>query len=139
MPARTPEDCDRLFGERVNAGDIEGVVSLYEEDGSFVARDGSVAAGRAEVRKVITRLVQMRAVLRSDVVKVVTAGESLAVLYNDWSLSATGSGGERIERSGKSIEVVRRQADGTWLFAIDDPYARGEWPIGRTPEDTDGS
>ncbi len=27
--------------------------------------------------------------------------------------------------AGKAIEVVRRQADGTWRFAIDDPYARG--------------
>ena len=25
---------------------------------------------------------------------------------------------------GKSAEVVRRQPDGTWLFAIDDPYGR---------------
>lgn len=25
----------------------------------------------------------------------------------------------------KATEIVRRQADGTWRFAIDDPYARG--------------
>jgi hypothetical protein len=34
MQARTPEDCDRLFGEYVNAGEVEGVVALYEEDGN---------------------------------------------------------------------------------------------------------
>src|SRR4029077_10713990 len=53
MPARTPEDCDRLFGEHVNAREVEAVVALYEEDGRFVQRDGSVAAGRPEIRKAI--------------------------------------------------------------------------------------
>jgi len=32
------------------------------------------------------------------------------------------AGGEEVK--GKSMEVVRRQPDGTWLFAIDDPWAR---------------
>jgi len=125
MPARTPEDCDRLFGEHINAGEVEAVVALYEEDGRFVQRDGSVAAGRPEIRKAIARLVAMQPVLRCDVVTVVKAGDGLAVLYNDWSLSAKGPDGDRIERAGKAIEIVRRQVDGTWLFAIDDPYGRG--------------
>ena len=125
LPARAPEDCDRLFSERVNAGDVEGVVALYEERGSFVQRDGSVATGRPEIRKAIARLIAARPFLRSDVARVVTAGENLAVLYNDWSLSAKGRDGDPIERSGKALEVVRKQPDGTWLFAIDDPYARG--------------
>jgi uncharacterized protein (TIGR02246 family) len=125
MPARTPEDCDRLFSEYVNAGELEEVLALYEEDGRFVQRDGGVATGRVEICKAIARLVAMRPILRSEVVKVVKAGEDLAVLYNDWSMSAKGRDGELIERAGKAIEVVRRQPDGTWLFAIDDPYGRG--------------
>ena len=52
-------------------------------------------------------------------------GEDLALVYNDWTLSATGADGNPIERSGKAIEVVRRQPDGSWRFAIDDPTARG--------------
>ncbi len=125
MPARAPEDCDRLFTESVNAGEVEGVLALYEGDGSFVQRDGGVATGRLEIRKVIARLMAMQPILRSKVVKVVRSGEDLAVLYNDWSMSAKGRDGERIERTGKAIEVVHRQADGTWLFAIDDPCGRG--------------
>ena len=84
MPARTPGDCDRLFEEHVNAGEVEGVV-------------------------------------RNNVVRVVTAGEDLALVYNEWSMSAKGRDGKPIVRTGKAVEVVRRQADGTWRFAIDDP------------------
>jgi len=49
-------------------------------------------------------------------------GEDLAVLYNDWSLRADGKPAELV---GKAMEVVRRQPDGTWLFAVDAPFARG--------------
>lgn len=125
MPARTPGDCDRLFEEHVNAGDVEAVVALYEEGGSLIQRDGGVAAGRSAIRGVIARLVAIRPQLRNDVVRVVEAGGDLALVYNDWSMSAKGRDGNLIERAGKAIEVVRRQPDGTWLFAIDDPYARG--------------
>ena len=49
----------------------------------------------------------------------ITAGDDLAVLYNDWTITASG-----LSLSGKAIEVVRRQPDGTWKFVIDDPFGR---------------
>ena len=125
MLARTPGDCDRLFEEHVNAGDVEAVVALYEEGGSLVKHGGGLATGHAAIRGVITRLVAIRTALRNDVVRVVSAGEDLALLYNDWSMSARARDGSPIETAGKAIEVVRRQPDGSWRFAIDDPYARG--------------
>jgi hypothetical protein len=30
MTPRTPEDVDRLFGEHMNAGDLDALVGLYE-------------------------------------------------------------------------------------------------------------
>jgi hypothetical protein len=30
--------------------------------------------------------------------------------------------GRPLELAGNAVEVVRRQADGTWSFVIDDPY-----------------
>ena len=123
--ARTPADCDRLFEDYVNAGDVEAVVALYEEGGSLVQRDGAVASGHAAIRGVIARLVTIRTALRNDVVCVIEAGGDLALVYNDWNMSARGRDGKTIEMAGNAIEVVRRQPDGTWRFAIDDPYARG--------------
>ena len=125
MPARTPEECDRLFGEHVNAGDLDALMTLYEPGGSLVRLDGSVATGHADIRRVLDRLVAMRPTLRLNVLKVVTNGEDIAMVYNDWTMSAKGADGASIERAGRAIEVVRRQADGTWRVAIDDPYARG--------------
>ena len=125
MPARSPEECDRLFGEHVSAGDLDKVVALYEESASFVQHDGHVAHGHPAIRQALSRLVAMRPKLRLDVVKVVIGAGDLAIVYNDWDMSATGPDGSPIERAGKAIEVMRRQPDGSWRVVIDDPYARG--------------
>jgi ketosteroid isomerase-like protein len=74
---------------------------------------------------VFERLLAMQARMRTEIVKVVQSGEDLAMVYNDWHMSAKRPDGEAVEASGKAIEVVRRQADGTWRFILDDPFARG--------------
>ena len=125
MPALKPEDCDRLFEYYLNSGDLNHLVMLYEEGCSLVRRDGGVATGHAGVRAVFEPLLATRPRIKLEVVKVVQTGKDLALVYNDWTLSATGADGNPIERSGKAIEVVRRQPDGSWRFAIDDPTARG--------------
>ncbi len=123
MPARTSEDCDRLFAERANAGDVEGVLDLYEEEGALVTRDG-VARGRDAIRPFIRQLVGARGRLTCNVTRVVPAGEGLALLYNEWTLKIADADGREATRAGRALELVRRQTDGTWRFVVDDPYGR---------------
>jgi len=40
MTARSPEDIDRLFAERMAAGDIDGVIALYEANGALLSPEG---------------------------------------------------------------------------------------------------
>jgi uncharacterized protein (TIGR02246 family) len=125
MTAKTPEDCDRLFAECANRGDLESLVALYEPDAGFVPREGSAVNGTAAIREALGGLLAMKPHLTMKVTKTVRAGADLAVLYNDWSMTATGPDGKPAEATGKAIEIVRRQPDGTWRFALDDPFARG--------------
>lgn len=124
MPARTPQDVDRLFGEYVNAGDLEKAASLYETVAVLVMPDGELR-GAAAIRDGLADMLRAKLRLHMDVEKVVQAGEGIAVLYNCWRGTATGPGGDVVEVQGRAIEVVRRQPDGTWRFVLDDPYARG--------------
>ena len=123
MSTRSPEECDRLFGEYLNAGNLESLAGLYEPDATLAQQDGSIVTGSAAIREALGGFVAMQPRIRMNVVKVVEAGD-IAVLYNDWSLSAKGPDGSPIQLNGKAIEVVRRQADGTWRFVVDDPFAR---------------
>jgi uncharacterized protein (TIGR02246 family) len=120
----SPEACDRLFVDHVNAGDLDAVMALYEPACRMVRRDGSVAQGQAEIREVLERLIAMRPRMTAEIVKVVAAGD-IAMVYNDWQMSAKRPDGRPVEAAGKALEVVRRQPDGTWRFILDDPYARG--------------
>jgi uncharacterized protein (TIGR02246 family) len=125
MPAYTPEECDLRFGEYLNAGDLTSLIALYEPTCVMVQRTGGLLVGAAAIRADFERLLAMKPRIDLAIIKVVPAGEGLAMLYDDWTLSTTGPDGQPMTRAGKAIEVVRRQADGTWRIAVDDPFARG--------------
>jgi len=121
---RSPQDCDRMFGERMNAGDLDGLVALYERSAALVRSDHTAAVGHEAIAEDLAGIVALRPQITMNVKQVFSGGDDVAVLYNDWHLVATDPEGKRIELDGRAIEIVRRQADGTWRFVIDDPYAR---------------
>ncbi len=121
--ARTPEDVDRLFGERLNAGDLEGLVALYEPTATLVRQDRTAATGTAAIREELAGAVALHPQISMNVFRVLSGGD-VAVLYDDWQATGTDPHGKRVDISGHAAETVRRQADGTWKFVVDDPDAR---------------
>lgn len=104
--ARTPGDLARLFVERINAGDVEGLVTLYEPDATLAA--GEVKArGSEEIRSFYANLLERRSEFPSP--------ELLPAIEND-GLALTCA---RTPAGSLSVEVARRQNDGRWLWVID--------------------
>jgi uncharacterized protein (TIGR02246 family) len=125
MPARTPEDCDRLLGEYLASGAVDDILTLYERDAVFVTEDRNRLAGHAALREVMAAFAAARPRLTPTLILVTRKADDLAVIYNDWTLTAVGTDGAQVEQSGRAIEIVRRQPDGTWRFIYDDPFGRG--------------
>src|SRR5262245_45424420 len=123
--ARVPEDCDHLLGELLAVGDVGRIVELYEKGASFVNQDRQVLTGRDAIRAAFAGIAAARPRLKSNIVRTLRNGDNLAMLYNDWTMSLSSPDGQSIEMTGKAIEVVCRQADGSWCFALDDPWGRG--------------
>lgn len=119
--AKEPTDVDRLFEDRLNAGDLDGLVALYEPGGTLVRGDGSPATGPPAIRAELEPLLAAKPRGTLNVVHVVPGGD-LALLYNEWKMTLTGPDGRPAEIAGRAVEVVRRQPDGTWRFVVDDPY-----------------
>ena len=46
----------------------------------------------------------------------------LALVTAQWQLAMTDQEGKTVTMNGQSVEVLRRQQDGRWLFAIDFPF-----------------
>jgi uncharacterized protein (TIGR02246 family) len=123
--AHTPEDTDRLFGERMNAGDLDGLVALYERGATLVRENGTPGTGRDAIRAELGGILGAKPKIVMNVRTVRRGGENVAVLYNDWHATVTNPNGKVEALHGCAVEVVRRQPDGRWLFVIDDPDGRG--------------
>ncbi|WP_067168795.1 YybH family protein [Microtetraspora niveoalba] len=104
-----PEDLSRFVVERLNAGDVEGLVALYEPDAVLALPDGQVATGSQEIRRAYEHLVTGKPTF--------TPGRQQPTLRNgDLALTSV-----RLPDGGFTVEVARRQDDGTWLWVIDQP------------------
>ncbi len=105
--AAQPEDLGRLFFARANAGDVDGVVALYEPDAVLAGPDGRMARGTAAIREVYARLLADRPGFTGEVRPPLRVAD-LALTSSRFS-------------GGATAEVARRQADGTWRWVIDQP------------------
>lgn len=115
-----PQELGRLFAERVNAGDLEGLLSLYEESATFVGPDGGAASGSDAIRERLEGLLAMAPEITPTSSRAVMAGE-IALMSNRWRISLGGGDGAPMALDGASTEVARRQPDGGWLYVIDCP------------------
>jgi len=118
MPAQNPEACEDLFAHYLNSGNVAELLALYEPQASHIAPDGTVAQGSDAIRLVLDQFVAIRPKLVVTLKKLVRAGVDLAVLYDDWTLDATGPDGGPLSMSGKSVHIVRQQPDSSWLFTL---------------------
>lgn len=106
-----PEDLDMLFLERASAGDVDGVVALYEPDAVLAFAPGRLAVGTDAIRRVYAELLAdppaFTGVIRP------------AIRNGDIAVTSTTRAGNA------TVEVARRQPDGTWLWMIDQPSVLG--------------
>jgi uncharacterized protein (TIGR02246 family) len=121
MAARAPEDLDRLFAAALNSGDIEALMRLYEPQAALRPAPDQVVQGHAAIRSALNGFLAMKPTIELSP-KILGQSNDIALVTADWTLKGTGPDGAPVQMSGRSAEVARRQADGTWLFAIDTPW-----------------
>ncbi|MGE0218722.1 YybH family protein [Mycolicibacterium sp.] len=108
--AYRPEDLTRLFVERCNAGDAQGVAALYEQDAVMAYPAGSQTAGREAIQALWEAVLAGRPHFEPE--------EPLPTLVcGDLALTSTAPK----DAAGARAQVVRRQADGSWLRVLDQP------------------
>jgi ketosteroid isomerase-like protein len=112
-PANRPEDLSRFIVERLNRGDVDGVTALYEPDAVLALPDGGTARGADEIRAAFGRLLADRPAF--------APGTPLPTLRSgDLALTST-----RLADGTVTVEVARRQPDGTWRWVLDRPAVPG--------------
>ena len=115
MSAHEPADASASFERYFANGDLEGLMSLYEKDAVFPTTHG-ISTGHDEIRTTLKAYLDSGAKLAFGESLVFPAGD-LALIHTPWTMQMPdGSTAE-----GATAEVVRRQADGTWMYIIDNP------------------
>lgn len=110
--AAEPEDLARLLVERVNAGDLEGVVALYEPEAVLALPGDQLARGQEAIRRFYADLLAPKPTFEP--------GNQLPALrLGDVALTST-----RLMGGGATAEIARRQPDGSWRWAVDRPNVR---------------
>ena len=109
-PAQTPEDLTRLFVDRANAGDAAGIAELYEPDAVMAYPPGGQTVGRRAIAQLWEKVLAHKPRFSYE--------QPLPTLISgDIALTTTPAK----DGAGIRAQVVRRQADGTWLRLIDQP------------------
>lgn len=121
MTASTPEELHVYWVNGINAGDLEGVTELYEQEAAFIVRPGQVVVGRTAIRDATAALIALTPRATLEVLQSIVTGD-LALLISRWQLTGTDADGNPVDVIGQTSDVARRQADGTWRFVIDNPW-----------------
>ncbi|GAA3754092.1 hypothetical protein GCM10022240_03770 [Microbacterium kribbense] len=108
--AATPADIPRLFVQFVQAGDYAGLASLYEPDAVLALPPGEQTRGNTAIAEVFRQVFTERT----------PGGEGSqlqpVLLSGDLALTST-----RMSDGRVTAEIARRQPDGSWRWAIDNP------------------
>jgi ketosteroid isomerase-like protein len=108
--AKEPEEVTRLVTARLNAGDAAGVAALYEPGAVLAYPVDHPTLGREAIQAIYQRMVDAGMKFGSE--------EPLpTVRFEDLALTSTRSA----DGTGVRVQVLRRQAEGSWLRVIDRP------------------
>jgi enoyl-CoA hydratase len=128
VAASKPEELPRIFAEQANAGDLEGLLALYEGGAALIGPDGGVVTGEELVREQLKGLLAMAPKVEIGESRALLA-DDIALVSNRWRMTfSLGEGGEQSGFEATSTEVARLQSDGSWRYVIDDPTSAGLRP-----------
>jgi uncharacterized protein (TIGR02246 family) len=122
MGASSPQELAQQIAKTLSSGDAEGVLSCYEADGAFVPPGApwtNPARGTDALRATMAQFLAMNPTLTIETNKVIEVDE-IALVTGNWALTGKGPDGD-FDMGGTFCDVVRRQADGSWRYVIDNP------------------
>lgn len=121
MKTFSPLDAVAQFVNAMNQGNLETALNMYEPGASLVVKPGVVVTGTLALREALAGFVALKPTLTSETHQVVEAGD-VALYCARWSLRGTDPAGNPVQMHGRSSDILRRQPDGNWLIALDNPW-----------------
>jgi ketosteroid isomerase-like protein len=119
--ADSPEHAVELLDQAFNRGDLETLLSFYEDAAVVVTEPGKMARGAAELRRFFIDVLKSGSSAKQLKTYVIEA-EGVALFLSRWTLSANGADPESAPRTYIATSVFRKQPDGEWKILIDNAF-----------------
>jgi ketosteroid isomerase-like protein len=110
------QDTPTAYSSAFNRGDIDQLISFYEEEAVFVGPGGNVC-GKAAIGDLLRAYLAQGLQMSITSERSVEAGD-IGLLINSYVICS--AAGEVILQ-GRSSEVLRKGKEAQWRFVIDDP------------------
>lgn len=106
-----------------HAGDIERVMASYEQQATIMFEPGVPVSDREAQRQAFQQAFAINPQFSYADHAVFGAGDT-ALHIAPWTMTGTAPDGNSVRQEGLSVAVLKRQDDGSWLIAIDDPHGQ---------------
>ena len=114
-------DIDPAFEKGFNAGDLDALLKLYDEQSVLVAEPGKPVQGLESIKKALMGFLALKLPIQLTVRRVYENGD-VGLCVADWSMAGKAPDGKDVKLGGTSAEVVRKTSAGNWVYVIDSPY-----------------
>jgi len=112
---------DSSFASAMGAGDAAGVAAIYLPDAHLLPPDAAPVEGREAIQQFIAGFLGAYHVTIAVSADEIEGRGDLAYARGHYTMEGTpkAAGTPPLREEGKFLEVLRRQPDGTWRYAVD--------------------
>ena len=105
-----------------NAGDVDTVLACYQPDATVVVtQSGDILTGLKGAQTAAENFIALKPEFAVGS-RTIVEGEDVSLHLMRWRLKGTAPDGTALDLSGCTADVCRKQSDGGWLLAIDNPW-----------------
>lgn len=108
------------FVRTFNSGDFDATNELYTEDAVSVWEPGNPLSGQAR-KDALAEFIAIKPVLQAKIRESYVTQDT-ALLITDWALDIPNEAGGVDHLEGIGTDVMRRDGEGKWRYAVDEPY-----------------
>lgn len=115
-----PTEALNSYVNAFNRGDLQAALKLYESKASLFVETGKIVHGKKAIKNVLEKLMAQKPVIEIETAKFTEDSEIVACCTR-WELR--NSADVKLQhQTFISTEILRRQADGSWLISVHSPW-----------------
>lgn len=111
------KDVHATLAQAFNTKDLATVLSMYDTSGIFVPEPDKPVSGKEKFEEAVKAILAIPGTMEIRTVYCLET-DNLAIGRSQWGITD----GDEVRVSSKGIELMRRQADGTWKILIDHAF-----------------